>query len=89
MMKRAADLATRVADLAGPGASKEKEVALAFKLAFSREPRQPETDLTVAHIAKLEKRYLDLNTPPEQAAAKALAGACQMLLATNEFLYVD
>jgi len=89
IMKRAADLATRVADLAGPAAAKEKEVALAFKLTLAREPRPQETELTLAHMTKVEQRYLDLKTPPEQAAKKALTGVCQMLLATNEFLYID
>ena len=89
MMKSAADLATRVTDLAGPGAAKEKEVALAFKLALAREPRPQEAEVTLAHLGKIERRYLDVKTPPEQAAKNALTSVCQMLLATNEFLYID
>ena len=34
-------------------------------------------------------RYAELKTPPEESSKKALASVCQMLMATNEFLYVE
>jgi hypothetical protein len=89
VMQRADDFADRVAENAGNAAPAEKKVESAFVMALGRKPTAEETRWSVEHIAGETERYLRLKTPPEQASRQALASMCQMLMASNEFLYVE
>ena len=52
-------------------------------------PPPEEARWSAEHIEKETRRYAELKTPPEESSKKALASVCQMLMATNEFLYVE
>ena len=75
----------RVAD----GASVEEKIGTAYLLALSRRPTPKETELSLGHLGKQEELYRKANVPAREAASKALASLAQMLLASNEFLYVE
>jgi hypothetical protein len=89
VMQRAEDLAIRVTDLVGAGAPHESKIDMAFLLALARKPAMEETKLCAEHLQRQGQRYLGLGPSPKQASQSALASLCQMLMATNEFLYVD
>jgi hypothetical protein len=89
MMEQAAAFAARVEGLAGPETLPEKMVTTAFLLALSRQPTAREQQMAEEHLQKIAARFKGVKMPPKQAAEKALASLCQMLLATNEFLYVE
>jgi Protein of unknown function (DUF1553)/Protein of unknown function (DUF1549)/Planctomycete cytochrome C len=88
-MQRAEDFAVRVNGLAGPSVPIEKKVEMAFLLALARKPTAEETRWSASHFEKQRQRYLGLKSSAEQSSQKALASLCQMLLGTNEFLYVE
>jgi mono/diheme cytochrome c family protein len=64
-------------------------VEAAFLLALSRRPRAEERDLAATHLQKQEALYLKANTAAAKARQMALASFAQMLMASNEFLYVE
>ncbi|MBC7818669.1 MAG: DUF1553 domain-containing protein, partial [Planctomycetaceae bacterium] len=79
-LARAADFARRVK--AEGGADRESQVALAYRLAFGR-------NATAAELASAIE-FLNRQAAQNAAAASAvLADFCQVLLNSNEFLYVD
>ena len=51
---------------------------------MSREPTDAETSLALKFLADQERQYAG-----EEAKRTALADFCQMLLASNSFLYVE
>jgi len=78
--------AARLRQLAGD--DEAKQVELAFRLALGRPPSDDEAQLTRDLLARQRERHRaagEEKTDPPQAA---LANFCQMLLNTNEFLYV-
>ena len=89
VMQRAEDFADRILEGGGSASPAEKKVESAFMMALGRKPTAEEMQWSVEHIAKEKQRYLDLKTAPDESAKKALASVCQMLMATNEFLYVE
>lgn len=88
-MEQADRFADRVLELAGKAASDEKKIEMSYLVALARKPTSKELTFCLAHLQKQLRRYLDLKTPPEVASGKALSYLCQMLLASNEFLYID
>jgi hypothetical protein len=66
-----------------------KRIELAYRLTLSRPPEPDEVKLCRDHLEKQRGVYLFGNAAPEKAAKSALASLCQMLLATNEFLYYE
>ena len=42
-----------------------------------------------AHLQKQQEIYVAANEPATQASAKAFSSLAQMLLSSNEFLYVE
>jgi hypothetical protein len=85
MLEQARSFAERVRGIAGPDA---EQVAAAFVMALGRAPTAEETRSCVAFLQTQRQRYLRLKEAPEQAARRALAGLCSVLLASNEFLYI-
>ena len=69
--------------------SPEARIQTAYQLTLSRLPTLKELQLSQAHLDKQQDLYRKANFTPDKASAKALASLCQMLLATNEFLYVE
>ncbi|MBM3774099.1 MAG: DUF1553 domain-containing protein [Acidobacteria bacterium] len=81
------EFARRVAATAGP--SSGSRVARAFELAFSRKPAAGEAAWGEEFLARRTARHLAANAAPEQAAERALASFCHVLLNASEFLYVN
>ncbi|HYI96956.1 MAG TPA: PSD1 and planctomycete cytochrome C domain-containing protein [Bryobacteraceae bacterium] len=63
------------------------QIELAYELALSRKPTAEEVNACNRHMREQTQVFIDANVSPEQAASKALASLCQILLSTNEFLY--
>ena len=72
-----------------PEAKPEARIQTAYQLTLSRLPTLKELQLSQAHLDKQQDLYRKANFAPDKASAKALASLCQMLLASNEFLYVE
>lgn len=56
---------------------------------FSREATAPEVTEFERFLAEQQARYVARGDPPAAARRTALADLCHMLLASNEFVYVD
>ena len=68
----------------------EDQLHLAWEIAYSSHPSEPQIDALLAFVQQQKQEFLlDENTNDVVAAQKALAIACQALLASNQFLYVD
>ncbi|HUQ94436.1 MAG TPA: DUF1553 domain-containing protein [Bryobacteraceae bacterium] len=84
MIAQARSLAERILT-AQPAAP----VELAYQLALSRKPEEREIQRANRHLKEQTQAFANANIAPEKAAVQALAGLCQILLSTNEFLYRD
>ncbi len=80
---RAAGLARRLGREAGT--SEEKRLALAFQLVFNRPPTGEEQSAARRFLAEQRK----LLTQEKRDAERVWTDFCQMLLASNAFLYVE
>ena len=87
--EQAERLARRVAGAAPAPAGARS--SLAFRLTLTRRPTADEAARGQALLEQQAGRYAqaDPKGTPEQAAQKALANLCLMLLNTNEFLYIE
>ncbi|MBX3413935.1 MAG: PSD1 domain-containing protein [Pirellulales bacterium] len=83
IVARAKAFAARTAQDAGP--TDEARVQHAFVLALGRGPHDEERTSALAFLASQPPRYDDV----EDARARAWIDFCQMLLASNAFLYVE
>ena len=63
--------------------AQRRQIAAAWRFALSREPRASEVAAAIEHLAR-QRENLGGN-----AAHRALASLCHVLLNANEFLYVD
>ena len=70
-------------------ASTEQKMENAYRLALARRPNARERAISLDHLARQRDLYRKSNFSDEEAYGKALASLCQMLLASNEFLYVE
>lgn len=81
-------LAERIRHSAGNGTS--ERIDAAFRYALSRSPFPEEIALCTQHLQTQTERYQSQKSLAMDAAADAaLIDLCQMLLNTNEFLYVE
>jgi hypothetical protein len=62
-------------------------IALAFRLALNRPPMPDEAAAAEALLDKHSRRYQLL--PADEAAIHAMSHLCQVLICTNEFLYIE
>ena len=88
LLEQAQHMAERVSQMA-PGGEPTRKIESAYLLALSRKPSETERRISQAHLEKQEKLYLLGNVSPKQASRMALASMCQMLLSSNELLYVE
>ena len=80
---RAQKFAERVAAEAGPDG--EARVARAFLAAFGREPDASERSAALRFVQTQAQQY----AAEDNAAERAWADLCQMLMASNPFLYLE
>jgi uncharacterized coiled-coil protein SlyX len=78
--------AGRLASLPGDDATR---VGHAFELAYGRLPTPEETQGAIAFLADYRARSTPLNLPEPERVLHSWAGYLRVLLASNEFLYVD
>jgi hypothetical protein len=83
---RAASLAKRI--VAEAGADEAARIGRTFLLAVARAPTPQEQQSSAAFLAKQRNQYA-ANLGNDAADRKAWADFCQMLLASNAFLYVE
>lgn len=62
---------------------------LAYQRVLNRLPRETEEAKCVAFLRDQANAYVQEKVAPQKAGRDALADLCQMLFATNEFLYVE
>ncbi len=82
-------LAERVNQMSGESAPIAKKIEAAYSLTLSRRPTSAELALSEEYLKKQEDLHLRANLAPPEAHQRALAGFGQMLLNTNEFMYVE
>ena len=88
VLQHAEHIKNRVNELSGT-ASIEGKIESAYRLALARKPNAMEMAISRDHLTKQWHLYRKSNFAGEKASGKALASLCQMLLASNEFLYVE
>ncbi len=79
------------------GSDLEAQAKLAWQLVYSRAPEHSELQTTLQFVKQQTDIFAALpaykanaqQPPPRSAAQEAQATMCQMLLSSNEFLYVD
>lgn len=64
-------------------------IDLAFRMAYARSPSPAEATQSLAFVREQVLSYESAGQTPDQAERSALTDLCHMLLASNEFLYVD
>ncbi|MBL8817318.1 MAG: PSD1 domain-containing protein [Planctomyces sp.] len=67
----------------------DSPIAYAAIVAWSRDATQEELALLNDFVTEQQMRYVSNGESPETSRSKALADLCHMLLASNEFVYVD
>ena len=89
VVARAGKLAERLEKDCGAGSSGETDgrIARVFALVTGREPNLEERDASRRFLHTQPSRYPGLTAP--DARRRALADFCQMLLASDAFLYVE
>ena len=96
VLDQAMRFAARIESEAGPDPT--RQVVLAWQLAYSRPPRPDESRDALAFLAAQSIRFAEPaatitgNSPKGKTTtpeAEALASLCQVLLSSNEFLYLD
>jgi len=76
--------------LAGPGQKSDADrIRLAYLRAFSRPPSSGRRRKALAYIAAYAARVPTSETDPSKRCALAWTSFCQLLLASNEFIYVN
>ncbi len=85
VLQQADAFASRVENEA---ADMDERIARAFQMALVRGPTDEERGWAGELIERQTARYGQAPMPPDQAEHQALAHLCQMLLNTNEFLYI-
>ena len=88
MVENGKSLANRIMATGGEQTA-AKWIETAYLLALSRRPTSAEVKICAENLEKQKQLYLNANTEPKQAAKAALGAFCQMLMGTNEFLFVD
>jgi len=88
MVESGKSLAERVMAAAGDH-TPSKWIETAYLLALSRKPTATQLKICTENIERQRELYLNANTEPKQAEKAALGTFCQMLMGTNEFLFVD
>lgn len=85
VVEQAAVFATRVEREAG---DRNGQIIRAFQIALARKPSDNEVRWAHQLLERQAARYQQTSPPTADAVHQALAHLCQMLISTNEFLYI-
>ncbi|MGV2339018.1 MAG UNVERIFIED_CONTAM: DUF1553 domain-containing protein [Planctomycetaceae bacterium] len=80
-------MATRISEAAGP--QLDNCVRLGFQLVFARQPTASELAKSTEFLRVQEQGYAAAENAGDNSRQRALSDFCQMLLSSNEFLYVE
>ena len=75
--------------LLGQSSDPRQCIRQAFALLWARAPAEEEVERAVAYLEHFRGRLETEGTPPDQAARQAWNSYAHILLAANEFVYVD
>jgi hypothetical protein len=84
--ERAGELAARLESASGDEAGR---IALAYRLAFGREATPTEVESGRAYLADARPALGEAGVPDDRQARASLESLVRVLLASNEFLFVD
>lgn len=87
ILKQAAHFAARLKKDAGPDAS--RQIQRAWQLAYCRAPNAEEVQQSTEFLAQRAAHYARKMPPVPDPAGEALISLCQVILSSNEFLYVE
>ena len=87
LLKQADELAQRIEKEAGD--DRAAQVRRAWELAFCRTPQENETNEALAFLENQTEELKTRAGKKDKPQHQALTSFCQVLLGTNEFLYVD
>jgi hypothetical protein len=71
------------------GEEGDGRIAQAWRLTLGRLPEAEEVRVARAHLDKQQQLHRFANAKPKEAERAAWASLCQMLFASNEFLYLE
>jgi mono/diheme cytochrome c family protein len=89
ILDNAARTAERVQKMAGQDAPAARKIEDAYLLTFQRKPSTTEVEMGEEYLKEQQGIYLNANETPQDAGRHAFESLTQMLLSSNEFLYVD
>jgi mono/diheme cytochrome c family protein len=89
VVDNAGHLASRVHQIAGEDAPVAGKIETAYSLTLSRPPSRAEIKLAEEHLEQQQQQYINANVAAQDAAARSFVSFAQMLLGSNEFLYVE
>ncbi|MEY3457027.1 MAG: hypothetical protein RL215_184, partial [Planctomycetota bacterium] len=87
LLAQAEKMADRIVAAATPEPG--QQIRLGFQLAFARQPTDSELANSLAFLTEQERTYTTSQNPTEKARRQSLADFCQMLLSSNEFIYIE
>jgi hypothetical protein len=87
MYKQADSMSKHIAERIGE--DRTEQVKYAFQRAFARPPLDMELEKSLQFLESQTADYQAAEHFKEQATLKSLADFCQMLMSSNEFLYVE
>ncbi|MFM2097298.1 MAG: hypothetical protein RIS70_4422, partial [Planctomycetota bacterium] len=87
LLAEASRMASRVAEFNRE--ETRSQVKYAFSIVFSREASDSELTNSLAFLDEQRRGYESMGIATDKARQASLADFCQMLLASNEFLYVE
>lgn len=67
----------------------DSPLAAAVMVAFSRQASAEELEMLSQFVQSQQEKYAATGSPPGQAHRQAMVDSCHMLLAANEFVYID
>jgi hypothetical protein len=86
-LTQAEEFANRLIQEAGN--KPQDQITLAWKLAYCREPEPSELEEAIGFLSTQTQQLSKRAGKKDNPAQLALANFCQILLGSNEFLYVD
>ena len=87
ILDQADNVAQRVAHEAGD--DQQLRIQRAFEFTLARPPGDEESQWSQEFLDQQTVNYTQAKEPAAASSQKALAALCQMLLNTNDFLYVE
>ena len=90
VFENATAVAARLTDATSASATDPTSIALeAYRLLLTRDPTSEEVEFARDHLERQQQLYARANATKDEALVASTASLAQMLMTSNEFLYVD